>query len=233
MLDAIVDLLMRDPVINRLSAPEKPPEKPGLPQALVAKVTALKGEVASLRWQGGSFSALLNASALPGETLFLKQSGVKEGRPHYRIMTRLAGPEELREGAKVPGEPQLFSLMTLMPNQKTVLPALVRFTPETAKNSGFSGPKEPLLELFLDTENLGLVLVQFYYLQKDRFSCRFVVESAASGKALQAEAENLVKEAGQGEEHQGGEVLRWSVGNLKRAVSEVLLQEGCSLDKKA
>ena len=233
MFNSIVDLLLRDPVLSRLGAPEKVPEKANLPETLVAKVTALKGEVAQLRFSGGSFSALLNAPAVPGETLFLKQSGVKEGRPHYRIMSRLKGSEELHQGAKAPGEPQLFSLMSLIPDQKSALAALVRFVPEGAKGAGHMGPKEPLLELFLDTENLGLVLVQFYYLQKDRFACQFVVESVDSGRALQKEAENLVKEAARDDNYETGEVLRWSVGNLKRAVSEALLQEGYSLDIKA
>lgn len=227
----ILDLLFRDPVLSRLSKAEAPAEKIVLPKTVTAKVVRVKGDLAMLRWSGGTFSAELSASASPGETLLLKHSGLKEKRPHYRIMARLTGAGE-EQGARVKAqEPLVFGWVPPAAGEKQEPPALVRFTPERLGGKESLQQKEPLLELCFDTEHLGLVMVQFFFLQKDRFSCQFVVETREAGELLQAEAERLIREAGASEE-EAGEPLRWMVGNVRRVVAEVVTAEGLSLNKK-
>jgi hypothetical protein len=233
MDSGILNALFRDPVLNRLAVSEAATGKPALPESVVARVTAMKGDLAMLRWQGGNFSASLNAAVTPGETLLLKYNGVKEGRSHYRIMARFpVGADQAQGPARETGEPFLFGLMPAETNKKHSTPALVRFMPDQGKKNEAYDSREPLLEIFLDTENFGLVLIQFFFLQKDRLECQFVVESPEAGKALQSEAERLIAEAGGGNRNQSNEPLRWSVGNLRRTISEVLAQGGLNLNKR-
>jgi len=231
--NSILNALLRDPVLNRLAVSETSSGKSVLPESVVAKVTAMKGDIAMLRWQGGNFNASLNASVAPGETLLLKYSGTKEGRSHYRIIARFPiGADQAQGSARDSGEPLLFGLMPDQTNKDNSKPALVRFMPENIKHKGEFEGREPLIELYLDTESFGIVLVQFFFVQKDRLECQFVVESPDAGRALQAEAERLIAEAGGEKRNQTNEPLRWSVGNIRRTVSEVLSQGGLKLNKK-
>jgi len=231
--------LFRDPVLNRLTA-SKPSGSVGsgarMPESLVAKVTALKGEAAVLRWEGGTFAALLNAETTPGEKLFLKYNGMKEGKPHYRIMARIPG-SNTAENNILPnrmeaGESFLFALMPGVAGRQGARPALVRFTPRDEKRKPANNQPEPLIELFLDTERFGLILVRFFYQQGKNIECRFVVESREAGRDLQGEAERFIDETG-GSGQAGDTPLKWSVGNLRKKAAEVLHHGGYGINKKA
>ncbi len=235
MDSSILNALFRDPVINRLTAGKTVQSRADIPESLVAKVTALKGEAAVLRWEGGTFTAVLNAKVSPGEILLLKYKGMKEDRSHYRIMARFPGVNELNSGANR-GEPSDSFLLGIMPggvNQEGEAPALLRFLSRGKQQRAEGIETEPLLELFIDTDNFGLVLVRFfYYPGGKKLDCRFVVESKEAGEALQHEAERLVDEAG-GKGEEKGKPLQWSVGNLQRAASEALHQGGFNLNARA
>lgn len=233
---SMLNALLGDPVIKRLTAGRVAPGGGTLPETLVARVTATRGDYAVLRWQEGNFTASLNAAVNPGEILLLKNSGVRQGRPHYRILTRMPSGEEglERSPARDTAEPVLFGLMPSAGSGKGALPALVRFNPQggsSAESPEQTGP--PLLELFIDTERFGLVLVRFYYHGDDRLQCRFIMESREAGEALQGEASRLAAEAGG---PAGGErevSLHWSVGNLRKTVLETLHKEGYTLNRQA
>ncbi len=231
----ILNALFRDPVINRLTSGKTNQSKPGIPESLVAKVTALKGDAAVLLWKGGNFTAFLDARVSPGETLFLKYSGIKEGRSQYRIMARLPdNPDStLTPGRAEPGEPLLFGLIPKPLEKQGNSPALVRFLPPREQHRTVKEDPNPLLELFLDTNNFGMVLIRFYYHQENRLECHFVVESQEAGQALQCEAEKVVAEAGGQENNKKSELLSWSVGDLRKITTEVLHRGGFSLNTKA
>lgn len=232
---SILSALFRDPVLNRLASGKTIQPRPEIPKSLVAKVTALKGEAAVLRWEGGNFTAVLNARVSPGETLLLEYNGMKDNRSHYRIMARFPGSNESNTGAirgETP-EPFLFGIMPGVANQEGHAPALVRFLPRGKQQPAEKTEPEPFLELFIDTENFGLVLVRFFYHSGGKkLECRFVVESREAGEALQQEAERLVDEAG-GTSEDKGKPLQWSVGNLHLAASEALHQGGYTLNTRA
>ncbi len=234
MNSRIMDVLFRDPVINRLAAGRTATGKGNLPLNLVAKVTALKGEAATLRWQGGVFTAVLNARALPGETLLLEYNGIRKGHSHYRITARLnTAADSVKTTVRESAEPQLFGLMPGTGGEQGAVPALVRFLPPEKQDSKTAEEVDPLLELFVDTENFGLVLIRFYYHNDDRLECRFIVESYQAGRALQLEADSLTAESGAGREEEKPASLRWSVGNLRQVAVEVLHQGGLSLNARA
>jgi len=232
---SILNALFRDPVINRLTSGKTVQTRADIPESLVAKVTALKGEAAVLRWDGGTFTAVLNAEVTPGETLLLSYKGMKEGRSHYRIMARFPGGKDLNSAA-IGGESSESFLLGIMPGgvkQDGQTPALLRFYSRGNQQRAEELESEPLLELFIDTEHFGLVLVRFfYYPGGKKLDCRFVVESKEAGEALQHEAERLIEEAGSINEDKG-KPLHWSIGNLQLAASEALSQGGYTLNTRA
>jgi hypothetical protein len=230
----ILNALLRDPVINRLTAAQPASIRASLPETLVAKVISLKGDLASLRWQDGSFTASLSARVTPGETLLLKYNGVKQGSSHYRIMARFPlGGESGEVSYRDSNEPLLFGMMPETRSGRETVPALVRFLPQKKGGADSGGELKPLLELFIDTESFGLVLARFYYHKDDRLQCRFIVESQEAGEALQGEAERLIEEAGGTKSADQNDSLHWSVGNLRRSAAEVLHQGGFSLNTQA
>lgn len=234
MDSSILNAIFRDPVLGRLATGETSATKASLPEKVVAKVVSLKGEIANLRWQGGSFTATLSASVNPGETLLLKYSGLKEGRSHYKIMARFpAGSESAAGSFKESSEPLLFGLMTQQAEKESHAPALVKLLPRKNQGSDAAETRDPLIELYIDTESFGLVLVRFYYYKDDRLECHFVVESTEAGQALQLEADALVTEAGGNKDGQNSEPLRWSVGNLRKAAAETLSLGGLNLNARA
>ncbi len=234
MDSSILNAIFRDPVLSRLSTGETSTTKASLPENIVAKVASLKGEIANLRWQGGSFTATLSASVNPGETLLLKYSGIKEGRSHYKIMARFpAGGESAAGSVRDSFEPLLFGLMTQQADKESPAPALVKLLPRKNQGTDAVETRDPLIELFIDTESFGLVLVRFYYHKDDRLECHFVVESTEAGQALQFEADSLVTEAGGNQDGQNSEPLRWTVGNLRKTAAETLSQGGLNLNTRA
>ena len=234
MDSSILNAIFRDPVLSRLVAGETSATKASLPENIVAKVASLKGEIANLRWQGGNFTATLSASVNPGETLLLKYSGLKESRPHYKIMARFpAGSENATGSIKESSEPLLFGLMTQQAEKESPAPALVKLLPRKQQGNDLVENRDPLIELFIDTESFGLVLVRFYYHKDDRLECHFVVESTEAGQALQFEADSLVTEAGGNQDGQNSEPLRWTVGNLRKTAAETLSQGGLNLNARA
>lgn len=234
MDSGILNALFRDPVINKLTSGKPPVAGRPLPENLIARVIALKGDLATLRWEGGQFSASLNARVIPGETLLLQYNGIQKGRSHYKIMARFTGEIDNSGMAnRDPGEPLLFGLMPSTAGKQGSSPALVRFFSEGKNNAEEVSEAKPLLELFLDTEHFGLVLVRFFYYKDNRLECRFIVESKESGLALQREAEKIIKENGEGGEPPQGEVIRWSIGNLRQVAAEALHQGGGSLNTQA
>ncbi len=234
MDSSILGALFRDPVIKRLTVDRPPSTRAGLPDTVVARVSSVKGDMAVLRWQEGVFNASLDARVVPGETLLLKHKETKQGRPHYRIMARLSSATDDKNlSGREQAEPFLFGLMPDAGGKRGALPALVRFLPQDKQAKDLYDEPEPLLELFLDTDNFGLVLVRFIYHKHDRLECRFIVESEQAGQALQKEAERLVVEAGGASTDEKREPLQWSVGNLRREAIEVMHRGGFSLDKKA
>ncbi len=233
----ILSAIFQDPVLKQLTAGKSTGQgRSKMPESLVAKVTALKGDAAVLRWEGGNFTAHLNARVVPGETLLLNYNGTKEGRPHYRIMARLPGSATTESNAFINradfSEPLLFGLFPGAANRYRSSPALVRFIPPRNKRERSHAQPDPLMELFLDTENFGLVLVYFYSYAGKRLEFRFVVESQKAGKALEKEARRLVKEAG-GEDNNTAVPLQWSVGNLRKKAVEILHQGGFGLNARA
>ncbi len=234
MDSSILNAIFRDPVLNRLTAGETSTTKASLPENVVAKVASLKGEIATLRWQGGSFTATLNASVNASETLLLKYSGLKEGRSHYKIMARFpAGSESVTGSVKDSSEPILFGLMTQQTEKENPAPALVKLLPRKKQGADSEEAKDPLIELFIDTESFGLVLVRFYYYKDDRLECHFIVETREAGQALQFEADALVTEAGGNIDGENSEPLRWTVGNLRKTAAETLSQGGLNLNARA
>ncbi len=233
-MDSILSALLRDPVINRLTSKQSPARGAALPETLVARVVSLKGETAVLRYQGGTFNAALDANVSAGETLLLKYNGSIKGRSHYKILSRI--PAAINSGelsSREAAEPMHFGLMPSSAGTKCAAPALVRFQPERGSATGSAGPAEPFLELFVDTDSFGLILVSFYYHKDDRLECRFVVETAEAGFALQEEALRIVNEAGGHEHKMRSETLKITVGNPQKAAAEAIYSGGRGLNVKA
>ncbi len=234
---SIIKTLFQDPVINKLTTGRATRPGPAMPETLVAKVTGLKGDVAVLRWQGGSFSAMLNARVATGENLLLRYTGRREGHSYYRIMARLPSSSESR----LPGnraaanEPLLFGLMPASSAELGSRPALVRFLPPGKRSVTSGKEREPLLELFLDTDRFGLVLVRFYYEHNNRLQCKFVVESREAGLKLEHEAERLIAEGKHkdSQDKKSKNVLDWTVGNLRKLSIEALHHGGYDLNTRA
>lgn len=234
MDSGILNALFRDPVINRLTAGHSTAGKANLPSNLVAKVIALKGEVATLRWQGGTITATLNARVFPGETLLLEYSGVRKSRFHYRIMARFtAETDSLGSASRESASPELIGLIPDATDKQNSAPALVRYLPPGKREKQASEERKPIFELFMDTENFGLVLIRFFYHKDDRLECRFIVESIEAGEALQGQADRIIAESAEGSSNEGSASLKWSVGNLRQAAAEVLHQGGMKLNTKA
>ena len=230
----ILNALFRDPVINHLTSGKPSAVGRTLPENLIARVIALKGDLATLRWEGGQFSASLNARVIPGETLMLQYNGIKKGRSHYKIMARFTGEIDNSGLAnRDPGEPLLFGLMPSGAGKQGSSPALVRFFSEGKNDAEDLSEAKPLLELFLDTEHFGLVLIRFFYYKDNRMECRFIVESKEAGLSLQREAEKIIAENDGGKGTSRGEIIRWSVGNLRQITAEALHKGGASLNTQA
>ncbi len=229
------DTLLKDPLINRLSG--KKPISGGnkLPENLVAKVLSTKGELSVLKWPGGVFTATLNAKVTPGETLLLKYNGLKNDRSHYRIINRfISGADAESTTLRNSSEPLLFGLMPPADSGEQNRPALVRFvSPREREKRKSASEQEPLLELMIDTESFGLVMVQFFSYQGNRLECQFLVESKEAGRALQYQAKQLIVEAGGTKEEQQGEPIRWTVGALQKDIARILHESGLSLNTQA
>lgn len=234
MESGILNALFSDPVINRLTSGKVPSANKNLPEKLVARVMGLKGDAATLRWEGGQFSASLSARVVTGETLLLQYSGVKKGRSHYKIVARFSSEiDSSGSGTRDSSEPVLFGLMPGTYGKQGSNPALVRFLPEGKKSSEPGKEVKPLLELYLDTDNFGLVLVQFFFHKGDRLECRFVVETREAGQALQSEADNLIAESDETGQEKETDSLRWTVANLRQLTAEALHMSGINLNTQA
>lgn len=234
---SIIKTLFQDPVINKLTTGKITRSGSAIPETLVAKVTGLKGDAAVLRWEGGSFTALLNARVTTGENLLLRYTGRREGQSYYRIMARLpaSGENRLPGNRGAAGEPLLFGLMPASSAERGSRPALVRFLPPGKRPVTSGKEQEPLLELFLDTESFGLVLVRFYYEQKNRLQCKFVVESREAGYKLEHEAQRLIAEGKHNDSqvNKTKKILDWTVGDLRRLSIEALHRGGHDLNTRA
>jgi len=227
--------LLKDPVISRLSGKNQPSSGGKLPENLVARVLSLKGDLSVLKWQGGVFTATLNASVTPGETLLLKYNGLKGDRSHYRIMARFpTGLESESSSLRNAHEPFLFGLLPPSRTGEQNQPALIRFLPpREGKATNIAGDQDPLLELMIDTDSFGLVMVRFFYHRNQRMECQFVVESQEAGVALQNQAKQLIVEAGGNAEEQAGEPLRLVVDSLQKDIAMMLHKSGFSLNVQA
>lgn len=201
----------------------------------MGRVVALKGDLAVLQRPEGEFTAHINAQVNAGETLLLKLSGTRQGRPHYRIMARLSTANDqagyiIRDS----GEPLLIGLQPSAGGDRSGRPAaLVRYLPRHKAEGERSESPGPLIELFIDTDHFGLILAQFFMHQEKRLECRFLVESPEAGKALQAEADKLAAEIAGPAGERRSEPLKWSVGNLRRTAAEMLQQGGLGFNAKA
>lgn len=235
MDSGILRALANDPVIRRLTAGRAQSPSPALPRSMVAKVISLKGDLAVLQREEGTLTASLNARVTPGEVLMLRYSGRREELPHYRIMARLpAGEDTGPTASRGSGEPVLLGFLPGQAGGSGSLPTLLRFKPDRQSSEGSDPAKpEPLLEMFLDTDSFGLVLIQFYYFRDNRLQCRFTVESESAGRALEKEAGRLVAEAAGSGAAETGEPLQWSVGDLRRVTAEALHQGGLQMDRRA
>ena len=234
MDSTILDALFRDPVLSRLTTGKSSGTRLSLPETLVARVVSLKGDLAVLRWTGGNFTATLSAEVTPGETLLLKHDSINEGRLHYRIMSRMNITAEVTQGPlRENSDPFLFALMPRTAELDTPVPSLVRFRPGQTENSKELHNKTPLLEIYVETDHFGLLLIEIYYHRDERLECHFVVESREAGEALQEEASKIIAETELQEEDNNGRPLSWSVGNLRQTVVEVLNRGGFNFNAKA
>ncbi len=233
MDSSIINALFRDPVIKHLTAGKPTSARPNLPSNLVAKVTELKGDAAVLRWKGGVITASLNARVSPGETLLLEHRGYREGRLHYRIMARFtAETDSFGKTIREIGEPVLLGLASVYEKKEEQASAMLRYLPPEKNRKRSADGRKPLFELFMDTDNFGLVLIRFYYHQDDRLECRFVVESEDAGHALQQIADSIISENADEDEARKVESLSWTVGNLSQAAVEALHKERNSLNTR-
>lgn len=230
----IINALFRDPVINRLTAEHGSTPGTNLPKNLVARVAALKTDAAVLRWEGGTFTAVLNAAVVPGETLYLEYKGIRQGLFQYRIIGRCKAVNDGQvKREQSPGGAGLLSIVPGSGSGSNAATALVRLMHPRNRDNSAAGEIAPLLELFIETDKFGLILVRFYYHKNDRLECRFIVESEQAGRALQHEAESMVAENSGEEGEERGETLSWSVGNLRQAAALALNRGGLTLNKKA
>ena len=234
MDSGILGALFRDSAINRAATGRPAVARGSLPETLTARVLSAKGETAHLRWQDGNFTASLSARVVPGETLLLKYGGVKKGQSHYRIVARLnPGQDSGPAGARELTEPLIFGMAPADDGGEAKSTALVRVLPRKGGKQAAGSVQDPLMELYLDTDNFGLILVRFYYQGDDSLQCRFVLESVQAGEALQQEADRLLVEASGEQALSGREPLQWTVGNLRRSALEALHKSGFSLDRQA
>ncbi|MEW5784986.1 MAG: hypothetical protein AB1767_07945 [Bacillota bacterium] len=212
---------------NRMAEPSLPRE--GYPASLEARVVSVKGELALLRWDGGTFTALLNAPVVPGETVLLEYLGLKQERCHYRILSRYTSAAAGESSSRDNQAPLIFGLILGFDGDHPA-PALLRYHPRNMRPENLTGDNDPILELFVETENIGLVAVRFTQ-KKGRLGCHFFVETAGAGEALEREARRIAGAAGTPVD--GTVLLRWSVSDLRREAETIIQNSRHAVNTRA
>jgi len=198
------------------------------PQLLVAKVLGRRDNLVLLRWLDQEILARLDASAAPGETLLLQLKEVKDGRYYYKILSRFRGDQPPESAGSGEEEPVQYGIFNPGPAYGDYPPVLVRF--RSAGGGRAAAGKQVLLELFVETANLGLILIRAGRGERGLF-CHLLVENRETGELLDREARRLVRE--HGGDDPGPGALSWQVADLRELAASFVKRGGLSLDRKA
>lgn len=182
---------------------------------MLAKVIDMKGEQAILRWAGGSFPAKVETPVYKGEFLLLEYYAQRGEKLLYRILARTETPTRGTPLSLPLADSLLWSLLVPFAHQN--YPVFIRYYPQREKKSGTILRENPMVELVVETRNLGLVMVRVG-IKKDGFSCVFLVETREAGRRLEEEVKKLIEAEGR-EIAPGKELLSWAVYPVREEIA--------------
>lgn len=196
-----------------------------------ARIISCSGDLAVLRGGEKQFNALLRVPVQAGEVLLLRRAGQTGGLSRYRIVERLpAGvPPEPPAGGEERRELPCAAFFVKGAGDRKPAAALVRGSLPRRLPGGVHG-SGAALELLVETENIGLVLVRLS-LNSAGLHCRFEVESEAAGHALEEEARRILDRSGPCRDDEE-RLLAWSVRDLRLEAAR-LSGGGFGIDREA
>ncbi|MFY9114644.1 MAG: hypothetical protein WAO23_05320 [Dethiobacteria bacterium] len=184
---------------------------------MLAKVIDVKGDQALLRWAGGNFSAKVETPVFKGEHLLLEYHTQRGEKLCYRILARTETSMHRGTASNLPVTDS-FLWSFLIPFGHQNYPVFIRYYQQQEKKNLSGQKKSPLLELIVETRNLGLVMVRIG-IKKGGYDCIFLVESKEAGLRLEEEVRKLIEEEGR-ELAPGKELLSWSVYPVREEMAK-------------
>lgn len=183
---------------------------------MLAKVVDIKGDQAILRWAGGSFPAKVETPVYRGEHLLLEHYAQRGEKLLYRILARSETPNRGTPLNLPLADSLLWSFLVPFAHQN--YPVFIRYYQQRDRKSGVILRENPLLELIVETRNLGMVMVRVG-IMKDGYSCVFLVETEEAGMKLEEEVRKLIEAEGR-EIAPGKELLSWSVYPVREEMAK-------------
>ena len=203
---------------------------------ILAQVVDVKNEKAILRWTGGRLSANIETPVSKGEHLLLEYYTQRGERACYRILARsTSGREEIPVRSvmltnQAPNTPEssLWTFLFSFANQSALYPVMIKYFPEDEEQAKQNPEHKALMDVVVETKNLGLVLLRMGTSGNGYF-CNFLVEDERAGKILEEGIKKILELEG-AEIKPGKELLSWKVFPVKKEVSKHIGNINISLD---
>ncbi len=211
----------------------------GSPARMLVEVLDVKEKEALLQGHKGKFKAKTETPVYKGELLVLDLQQSQGKEQPYRIAARTGIKEALtsqqqqqeQRTTSTGQDYMLWSLSVSVPDREDPYPVMVRYYPQTSRNVPDSKGKKKYLELVVETENLGLVMIQITK-KGDGYACEFLVETNEAGKILEKEAYSLLGEAGKTSEN-GEKPIYWRVSPVKNDIENSFINANILIDTMA
>jgi len=202
---------------------------------LLAKVVNVKDGKVILNSPQGQLIGKLETPVFQGERLLLEFTGIREGRFHFSILARSHNNTDLLDkNIKEQRPPLWWALLVNTGIGMPDYPVIIRYFPQgkfSQKNTYLAGNSVSILELIIETNNLGLLMIKIEFSQQ-QMHCSFLVETHDVGKCLEKEAIKIVQQKGDNFSTTQS-LLSWKVHPVRQELIHSISEEVFIIDKKA
>jgi len=202
---------------------------------VLARVVDIKAGKVVLSSPKGKLTGKIETPVYRGEQLLLEFSGIKEGRVNFSILARTGATADLTEATPENRYPSWWSLLVNAGMQLPEYPVLIRYIPvnreQKKSNYNSSDASSSVMELIIDTGNLGLIMIRIEFNQQ-KMHCSFLVEDQEAGKALEVEARKMLQKT-QGNKHTSEKLLEWKVFPVREELARNAPEGLFTFDQKA
>lgn len=199
---------------------------------VLAQVVDVKGDKVFLQSAGGKFSAQLEAQITKGEYLLLEYYSQRGEQHIYRILARTnLAPQQSgnpTQSSMPTAESLLWTFFVSLPEYEMKYPVLLRYYPPPQKGRGYKNQQRTLLELTVETKNLGLVMIKIGT-RNNNFECTFMVEDEKIGHILEEEAQDLLEEDEE-KRSSSKKLITWQVYPVREKIAESMSKDNILLD---